>query len=209
MVELGAGLSLPLPFLKDGPTADRLKSGSILVLGGSSALGASAIQLLRLALPDAVILTTVSAKHQKLVPKLGAHEALDRSSSSLISNIKAATPNGKGVDAIFDAVGAGASDRSVFDALNASGPMRYAQVWTGDDEIEVPIGVDSVLFRSRDFMQISGGENFFLALETLLAAGKYKAPLPIRKAGDSLKSLESGLDAMRRGVSGEKLVVTV
>ena len=207
MVGLGAGLSVSLPSLKDGPTEDRLQPRSVLVLGGSSALGASAIQLLRLALPDSIILTTVSTKHQKLVTELGVQHALNRTSPSLVSDVKAVTPDKKGVDAIFDAVGAGASDRHIFEVFQEDGPKRYAQVWTGDDEIKVPKGVDSVLFRSRDFMQIDGGKNIFLALEKLLAEGKYKAPLPIRRVDGGFEALEEGLDLMRKGVSGEKLVV--
>jgi NADPH:quinone reductase-like Zn-dependent oxidoreductase len=209
MVGLGSGLGLPLPFLKEGPTTG-LKPSSLLVLGGSSALGASAIQLLRLAIPGCKIMVTASLKHHEFITQtLGAHMALDRSSPSLVADIKAATSSSRGVDAILDTVGAGKTERHIFDTFNPEGPKKYAQVWTGDDEIEVPKGIDSVLFRSRDFLQLPGGKNLFHALQSLLNKGHYNAPLPVRMVGSGLDALEFGLVAMRKGVSGEKLVVTV
>jgi D-arabinose 1-dehydrogenase-like Zn-dependent alcohol dehydrogenase len=209
MVGLGTGLGIPLPFLAEGPITG-FTPATILVLGGSSALGASAIQLIRLALPGSKILVTASSKHHTIITeRLGAHVALDRSSTSLIADIRDSTPASKGVDAILDTVGAGATERHIFQAFSVDGPKRYAQVWTGDDEIEVPSGVDSVLFRSRDYLQIQGGKNILWSLQTLLAEGLYKAPLPVRQVGNSINALESGLDLMRKGVSGEKLVVLV
>ena len=208
MVGLATGLSLPIAFLEGGPRGnDCLALRSVLVLGGSSALGASVIQLLRIAAPDCQILATAAPKHHALITgKLGAHKAINRASSSLAADVQAAT-RGHGVDAILDAVGAGANERHIFDCLRADGPKRYAQVWTGDAEIQVPQGVDSVLFRSRDYGQIPGGENIFRALEVLLQNGMYKAPLPTRIVGAGHHALEKGLNLMRHGVSGEKLVV--
>ena len=46
-----------------------------------------------------------------------------------------------------------------------------------------------------------------LALQELLKAGKYKLPLPVRQVGSGIDGLEEGLQLMREGVSGEKLVV--
>lgn len=202
-------MGLALPFLKDGPSTG-LKPSTVLVLGGSSALGASAIQLLRIALPESKIFVTASKKHHQIITeRLGAHLAFDRTSPSLVEDVKAATPDSKGVDAIIDTVGAGASERHIFDAFNPDSPRRYGQVWTGDDEIEAPAGIDSVQFRSRDFMNIAGGNNMFVSLQALLEGKEYKAPLPIRKVGKGIEALVPGLDLMRKGVSGEKLVVIV
>jgi hypothetical protein len=79
----------------------------------------------------------------------------------------------------------------------------------GDDEIEAPSGVDSVMFRSRDLSQLQGGKNLMIALEALLKERKYKLPLPVHVVGKALEGLEKGLTLMRKGVSGEKLVVTL
>lgn len=182
---------------------------SILVLGGSSALGAAVIQLLRLAVPDCTILATSSLKHHEHITSvLGVHSAFDRSSTSLVTEIKSVTTGSRGVDAIIDTVGAGSTERHVFDAFDPNGPRRYAQVWTGGEEIPVPDGVHSVLFRGRDVTRLQGGNSIMLALQTLLE-GKYKLPLPVHRVGKGFNALERGLELMRKGVSGEKLVVTL
>ncbi|KAF2180868.1 GroES-like protein [Zopfia rhizophila CBS 207.26] len=204
---LGIGLKTPLCFIKGGASTGFTPS-SVLVLGGSSALGAAVIQLLRLAVPDCRIFSTSSPKHHNhIVKTLGADEAFDRSSATLAEDVKSVSPRSRGVDAIVDVVGAGGP--YIFDTLNADGPRRYAQVWTGDEEIKVPYGVESVLFRSRDLAQVQGGENIMLSLQTVLEESKYKLPLPVHKVGDGFDALEKGLEIMRKGVSGEKLVVTV
>ena len=206
VMALGIGLPAPLSFLKDGPTTG-LHPSSVLILGGSSALGAATIQLLRLTLPQCTILTTSSPKHHRHLLTLGANQAFDRTSPSLTDEVKKARPKFKGVDAIIDTVGAGRSQRDIFETLDPSGPKRYAQVWTGDEEIQVPDGVESVMFRGRDVTRLQGGGNVMLALERLLEEGRYKLPLPVRPVGEGLDGLEKGLELMRVGVSGEKLVV--
>jgi NADPH:quinone reductase-like Zn-dependent oxidoreductase len=208
LVSLGIGLKTPLPFLKDGPRTGFTPS-SVLILGGSSAVGAAAIQLLRLAVPECKILVTSSLKHHNHLTNLGADVVLDRNSAStsLIKDVKSASPEGKGVEAIIDTVGAGSTERWIFDAFDENGPKRYAQVWTGDDEIQVPEGVDSLMFRARDLEKLQGGGNVMLALQSLLEEGRYRLPLPVRIVGSGFEGLEKGLELMRKGVSGEKLVV--
>ena len=207
VIGLGIGLDTPLPFLKDGPTTGFTPS-SVLILGGSSALGAATIQVLRLAVPNCTILATSSPNHHHHITKtLGADVAIDRNSSSLVEDVKLATLGFRGVDAIIDAVGAGASQRHVFEAFDRDGPRRYAQVWTGDDEIEVPSGVNSIMFRGRDLPQLQGGKNVMASLQVLLEKGRYKLPLTVKKVGDGFDGLETALELMRKGVSGQKLVV--
>jgi NADPH:quinone reductase-like Zn-dependent oxidoreductase len=124
---LGVGLKTPLPFLNDGPRSG-FQPSSVLVLGGSSALGAAAIQILRLAVPDCTILTTSSPKHHSHIKTLGADGTFDRNSASLITDVKLASPGSRGVDAILDVVGAGSTQRYIFEAFDANGPKKYAQV---------------------------------------------------------------------------------
>lgn len=211
MTALGIGLKTPLPFLKDGPTTTGSEPSSVLILGGSSAVGAAVTRLLRLALPDCTILVISSPKHHSRIRSTlgGAGDVFGQYSTSLIADLKSASPGSRGVDAIVDAVGAGRTQRHIFDAFDPSGPKRYAQVWTGEEEIEVPGGVDSVMFRARDASLLQGGRNIMLALQTLLEEDKYKLPLPVHRVGDGFDALERGLDLMRKGVSGEKLVVTI
>lgn len=209
MTALGIGLKTRLPFLNDGTTTGSNPS-SVLVLGGSSALGAAVIKLLRLVLPECRVLVTSSPKHHDhLTTTLGATVAFDRDSSELVQEVKAATPGHCGVEAIIDAVGAGRAHRHIFDTFTPDGPKRYAQVWTGEDKVEVPGGTNSVMFRGADLVKLPGAKNVMLALETILRERKYRLPLPVRNVGQGLEGLRNGLDLMRMGVSGEKLVVTL
>ncbi|KAH8803692.1 chaperonin 10-like protein [Xylogone sp. PMI_703] len=204
---LGVGLKTPLPFLNDEPQPAGISLTSVLILGGSSSLGAAVIQLLRISIPDCIILATSSPKHHSHIIDIGANKALDRSSEALIEQVKLASGS-RGVDAILDAVGAGSTQRDIFRAFDPDGPKRYAQVWTGDEEIAAPSGVDSVMFRAADAAGMQGGRNIMRALQTLLEEDKYKLPLPVRIVG-GFDKLEEGLELMRKGVSGEKLVVSV
>jgi NADPH:quinone reductase-like Zn-dependent oxidoreductase len=113
-----------------------------LVLGGSSGVGASAIQLLRIALPSATIVAISSAAHHAHLRSLGASPCLPRAAQDDAAALKAASPADAGFDAILDAVGAGTGSPAIFDALRADGPKLYSLVITGPGA-QPPSGVQS------------------------------------------------------------------
>ncbi|KAK4160438.1 chaperonin 10-like protein [Cladorrhinum sp. PSN259] len=227
------GLGIPLPHLREPPknnppNLDDLTSPittakqpelpkqpaeitSVLVLGGSSGVGGSAVQLLRQALPDLVIITTNSPAHKEQVTKLGATAWVDRNlgSSQLVKAIKQASPDGKGVDAIIDAV-AGAADENgaVFDAFRGEGPKLYSHVMTGT-KINVPDGVKAATVFGRMAFQVDGGGAAMTKLVDLVDAGKFKLPLEIEVVGKGLDVIGGGLEKLKSGVSGKKLVVSL
>jgi hypothetical protein len=65
------------------------------------------------------------------------------------------------------------------------------------------------MFRARDLSQMQGVKSVMVALQILLKEEKYKLPLPVHRLGVGFDALEKGLELMRKGVSGEKLVVTI
>jgi NADPH:quinone reductase-like Zn-dependent oxidoreductase len=197
------GLHVPLPHL-DPSGSHSLKS--ILVLGGSSAVGGDAIQLLRLALPSAKILTTSSAKHHEHLISLGATKCFERSTDE--DTIKAATPGGLGVDAILDAVGAAASQPTIFAVLNSTGPKLYSQVMTGSD-IKPPDGINQTVVFGRQIFGANGGMNAMPGLASLVESGKFKLPVKVEVVGKGLDSIEKGLDKLMKCVSGTKYVVSL
>lgn len=206
---IGIGLKTPLPFLRGGPNLG-LQPSSVLILGGSSAVGAATIQLLHLAVPECKILATSSPRHHNHIKNyLGADDVIDRNSSSLPLDAKQATPGSQGVDAIIDVVGAGRTQRDIFEVLDPNGAKIYAQVWTGDEQIDAPDGVNSIMFRGRDLPQLPGNQNIVHSLAQLLEDEKYRLPLPVHHVGHGLSALEKALELMRHGVSGEKLVVSI
>jgi NADPH:quinone reductase-like Zn-dependent oxidoreductase len=199
------GLHVPLPHLD--PTGSRTLR-SILVLGGSSGIGAAAIQLLRLALPSATILTTSSAKHHARLILLGATKCFERSAQEDPSAIKAATPNSAGVDAIVDPVQAAASQPTVFAAFDPAGPKLYAQVMTGAN-VELPQGVNSTVVYGRQIFCVKGGMNALPALASLVESGMFKLPNKVEVVGKGVDGIEQGLNKIMKGVSGAKYVVSL
>lgn len=181
---------------------------SILVLGGSSGVGAAAIQLLRIALPSSTILTTSSPAHHSHLTSLGATKAFDRNSPNLVADIRSATDEGKGVDVIIDAVASAATMTNIFDTLRADGPREYSQVFTGQ-QISVPDDVKRTVVFGRKIFDLPGGKSSMAALADLVSQQKYKLPIQVQNAGRGFESIEPGLELLKKGVSGTKLVVTV
>lgn len=201
------GLDILLPFLPGGMPA-RSQIRSVLVAGGSSNVGAAAVQILRLVLPTALILTTSSVAHHAHLHSLGATTTFDRYSPDLVADIRSATPNGQGVDAIIDAVGAIAARSSLIEVLDATGPKKVAEVFAGKTA-ECPPGVDKHLIFGRSMLEAPGGKNIFTALARLLSAGKYRTPTAVREVGNGFETIAAGLEELENKVSGMKLVVSI
>lgn len=195
---------MPLPHL--GSTKSQNKAlKTILVLGGSSAVGAAAIQLLRLALPTATILTTSSKQHHAHLISLGATQCFERSAQDTPSIIQAAILN-SGVDAILDAVAA-AHQPAVFGVLDLVGPKLYSEVATGE-AVTVPEGVNGTVISGQDILGVPGGRDIMSALAGLVEAGQYKFSVRVEVIGKGFEAIKTGL-GMLEGVSGTKLVVTL
>ena len=199
------GLHFPLPYL-DPTGSSSLRS--VLVLGGSSAVGAASIQLLRLALPSATILATSSANHHAHLVSLGATKCFERSAQDDTSAIKAATPGGSGVDAILDAVTAAASQPAVFTALNPTGPKTYSHVFTGQN-VEAPEGIASTTMNAVQIFDTKGGMAAMPSLTNLVESGKYRLPVKVEVLGKGFDAIEQGLDKLKEGISGTKYVVSL
>ncbi|KAI9725301.1 MAG: hypothetical protein M1828_003316 [Chrysothrix sp. TS-e1954] len=200
------GISIGLP----GESTSDFKPSSILVTGGSSAFGAASLQLLRNALPDTTILTTSSAKHWSLNKRNGASESFDQKSAQLVDDIRAATPGGKGVQAILDPVNGLAVNNALFNVFDSDGPKALAEVVTGFnlDKANIPEGVNHKIVLGSMAFTNQGGSNIMPFLETIIAEGKYKLPIATKVVGEGLESIGNGLEELKAGVSGTKLVVT-
>ncbi|RFU74915.1 quinone oxidoreductase [Trichoderma arundinaceum] len=199
-------LKIPLPFLPSLSAKGQAPS-SILILGGSSATGASAIQLLRIAYPSMPILATSSVKHHERMRFLGATHVFDYNSPSLIFDIRAASPMAAGVDVILDCVSAGASQTKISNVFDPSGTKRYAQVITGIP-VPVPQDVQKIDVMGWSVFDMQGGKQLIPSLTRLVEEGTYQVPLPVRVIGHGLEELPNVLDEVKT-VSGEKLLVTL
>ena len=182
------------------------------ILGGSSAVGATAIALLRLALPSTTtILTTCSPPHHaRIVDVIGATRAFDPKSPDVLDAIRSASPNGDGVDAILDVVNAVAGQPDLLDLL--AGPDKiFAELFTGRnlDPAAVPAGITHRVGGAANIADKPYGKNVYLALSDLLAAGKFGLPTRVEVVGHGLEAIEPGLKRLMGGVSGTKFVVAL
>ncbi|OTB00764.1 hypothetical protein M426DRAFT_65272 [Hypoxylon sp. CI-4A] len=202
---VATGLKVPLPGLSKTDDSIGKSLKSILVLGGSSAVGSAAIQLLRLALPSATIITTSSAAHHAHLKSLGATVTLERSAQQNSAVLKAATPGGLGVDAILDPLGAGAEAPAVYDAARPDGPKLYSLVLTNPGA-KIPEGFQGAIVDGRDIYSEPDPLGY---LARLVEEGKYKVPVKVDVVGKGFEAIEGGLDKLFKGVSGTKLVVSL
>lgn len=203
------GLHVPIPHISSiAPGDAQEKPRSVLVLGGGSGVGSAAIQMLRSALPDAIILTTCSSKHTERLKGLGATAIIDRNSLDIASDVAEYVSGG--VDAIVDCVGAAACDGLVFNALHSNGLRLYSEVYTGNKAMP-PKSVKSTTVIGRQTFKAPGGLEAMSALGKAVGDGKYKLPLPVEVIGKGWDVVGTGLKHLSRGegVSGQKLVVTI
>lgn len=176
-------------------------------MGGSSATGAAAIQLLRLAHPALPIYATSSPHNFDKVLVLGATAVFDYHSATLVADVKAATPGKRGVDMIFDFVAAGAKDVGICDVLDPKGLKRYGAVVTGA-EIKVPEGVSLSVNDGWEITTMQGGKSVLPTLTKLVEQGKYRLPVPVKVEGHGLEQIPSAVENLHK-VSGMKIIVTV
>ena len=179
------------------------------VVGGSSSVGATAIEILRLALPDSTILTTCSSPHFENAIKLGATQAFDSRAGDVLKEIRTASPGGRGVEVIFDSVDGVAAQPQLMQLL--IGPKQFAEVATGSnvDPKTVPEDVKHQVGGMVQIMSKPLGASVAPALTDLLADEKYKLPIRAEVAGKGLEGIEPGLRKLMKGVSGTKLVIQI
>lgn len=184
-----------------------LANEQLKVVGGSSAVGAAAIQLLRIALPDAIIITTSSPNNHKHLMSLGATAALDYSTPDITSRVKQASSDGYGVEAILDTVNGVANSPGLLQTL--TGPKLFAELVTGKFAKDIPEAVKHTLVYGKKIMSTPVANELFQALEGIIKSGQYRLPLPVKVIGHGLKDIGQGLEILKGGVSGTKLIISL
>ena len=195
-------LALPLPTLNPTSTGK-----SVLIWGGSSAVGSNAIQLVKAAGFEAI--TTCSSRSFDYVKSLGADKAFDYSSPSVTDDVAAELDKGT-CAGIYLAAG------KVAEACQVSHKSKQKLFVASTNMVmpgDVPEGVEA------KFTFGTGGAEMFD--ETLpvtfggflveaLAKGQYKvAPPPDIISTKGLEGIQEALDVLKKGVSAKKLVVEV
>ena len=146
----------------------RLQPGeSLLIHGGSSGIGTTAIQLAR-AFGSRVFCTVGSDEKAKACTELGAERAINYRTEDFVAVVKEVT-GGKGVDVILDMVGGGYIPRNIR-ALAVDG--RMVQIaWLGGSKVEA------------DFMM--------LMIKRLTWTGSTLRPRSVEQKGEIARALEA------------------
>ena len=193
-------LALPLPSLNPTPTGK-----SVLIWGGSSAVGSNAIQLVKAAGFEAV--TTCSARSFDYVKSLGADKAFDYNSPTVTDDVAAELDKGT-CTGIYLAAG------KVAEACQVSHESKQKLFVASSNPVmpgDAPEGVEAKMTfgtGGADMFKETLPVTFGGFLIEALAKGVYKvAPPPEVVPTKGLEGIQEALDILKKGVSAKKLVV--
>ncbi|KAL2178442.1 chaperonin 10-like protein [Thermothelomyces heterothallicus CBS 202.75] len=202
------------------------KGTGILVWSGASSTGNATIQLARRA--GLTVFATASPRHHAAVRALGAAEVVDYRSPTAARDLAAAARRaGVDVRLAVDPLSTAESLPLVLAALaelssassaapapalaSASGrrKLRLAHLGPWPDQVERPADVDAVPVRALDAWTSRrdlAARVFNDLLGAWLETGEFVPQTP-RVIDGGLEGLQTALETLRNGVSGEKLVV--
>ncbi|KAJ0118916.1 GroES-like protein [Diaporthe amygdali] len=181
---------------------------TLLIWGGATSVGCNAIQLAIAAGYE--VITTASPKNFELMKRLGATQAFDYNSSTVIPDLIAAF-EGRHSAGTLDCIGpaengAGAAVLEVVSKVSAGSKF----VATVKPHLQIPDGVSTkhvyALSIYNNFVSKGVYEDF---LPRALEVGTFVPAPPPLIAGRGLESVQVGIDILRKGVSAQKVVVSL
>lgn len=181
----------------------------ILIWGGASSIGSAAVQVAKSMGFSSYV--TASEKHHDYLKGLGASEVFDYKSEDAVGSIvKAAKADGVTVQVGFDAVGQVGSCLDVLKELKGGGTAKLGTAVPPPEDMPTAEGVE-VRFVSAPGDTEARTEHFHFLfgvwLKEKLGKGEYVPSPKVQVVGAGLESINKGLDELKGGVSGVKLVV--
>lgn len=193
-------LALPLP-----PTVSG-KGKTILVWGGSGSVGSNAIQLA--VATGYEVFATASARNHDFVSKLGATKVFDYNSPSLVEDVVAAL-KGKDVVGGYDAISQESTIKTFCEILDKAGAAKRLVVVLPGSESHATHDVTAYGAFAPTVKDNEVGSKLWAWLSQALTDGTVKAAPKPHVVGKGLSSIQTGIDTLRKGVSGQKLVVVL
>jgi len=176
----------------------------VLVWGGSSSVGGTAIQLAKAA--GYQVITTASTKNHDYVKRLGADHALDYKSSSAVDDV-AKLLQGKKLAGVLDAIGDPDGITTAAKAVeHADGKRHIICVRPPPEKLPESVKAQPMLSLSI-YKDSLASQIFNEFVPKALAQGKLKAEPKAEIVGEGLDKIQAGLDKLRDGVSATKVVV--
>jgi NADPH:quinone reductase-like Zn-dependent oxidoreductase len=183
----------------------------VLVWGGASSVGSGTLQTAKLM--GYTVYTAAGEKHHEYLKSLGASRCFDYKQEDVVAQIvKAAKDDGLTIQIAYDAVGSLQSCFDVVKELKGDLPGKIASAPRISDDSPKVEGIEAK-FASAPQDEVERREHFNFVfgvwLKDKLGKGEYVPSPKIQVVGKGLGALQNGVDLMRAGVSGVKLVVEV
>ncbi|GAB1200218.1 hypothetical protein APSETT444_009587 [Aspergillus pseudonomiae] len=195
-------LNLPHPSLAPQPSGQ-----TILIWGGSSSVGISAVQLAHAA--GVEVITTASPHNHALLRSLGVSQIYDHRSPTVIDDIVAALEN-KHVVGAYDCISSDQTRRACAEILERSKAARKVLVYTND--VVTPEGLPSSVTTKGIFCLTVENNEVGPAvwadyLPKALECGQFKPmPEPL-VVGTGLEHIQTAVERNMAGLSAAKAVV--
>ncbi|KAL1793793.1 hypothetical protein ACET3X_008775 [Alternaria dauci] len=206
-IALFSDLGLPLPTSEPAEKS----SGSILIWGGASGLGSLAIQFARLV--GLSVYAVASPGHHEYLRSLGASKLFDYRSLTVVEDIiDAAKRAGQPIRRALDVVSEATTVKATAEVLSRSGGQgsKLAHVLPWPESEMQPDGIELLSVSGENIWTTRKDIATWLFHTFLPSALKDGSIVPSPKlqiVEGGLTGLQSAMDALKKGVSGQKLVV--
>ncbi|KAL9103977.1 MAG: hypothetical protein Q9163_001039 [Psora crenata] len=183
----------------------------MLIWGAASSVGSAAVQTAKLM--GFRVYATASEKHHEYLKGLGVSRIFDYKRDDAVESIvKAAKEDGVTVQYGLDAVGQLKSCLDILKQLKGEETARLASARPLSEDSPQMDGVEVkfvVLPEDEDVRREYCHFIFGVWLKEKLEKGEIVPSPKIRVVGHGLESLQEGLDELKKGVSGTKLVIEI
>ncbi|KAK8158282.1 oxidoreductase-like protein [Phyllosticta citribraziliensis] len=202
-------LALPLPTVS--PPQSGFKKQTILIWGGASSVGSSAIQLAKAS--GLHVLTTASTRNAAYARNLGADVVLDYAAADVEAAVAAAIKNaadkeGAPFVGAIDAISSPDTLETIARIVAKAGLPPSTKVATTHPPPESLKGSAVMTWGAFAYADIAEAIWGRFVPEAL-AAGVLQAKPDPQVVGHGLESIQKGFDVLQQGVSAKKIVVTL
>jgi NADPH:quinone reductase-like Zn-dependent oxidoreductase len=184
--------------------ASTLTGETVLIWGGASSVGTNAIQMA--VASGYEVISTSSPKNWEYIRKLGASRVFDYHSDTVVSDIVKAFDGKKSAGAL--AIGQGTTGTCAEIVSKIGGKQFVASA--NQVPSQLPEGVTSKMVFGSDIKDNEVGPAIFVSfIPAGLKDGSFVPSPPSRVVGKGLEAIQTGLNELPKGVSAEKLVITL
>lgn len=182
----------------------------ILIWGGASAVGSMAVQLARRA--GHTVYTAASKRHHAHLVKIGACFVVDyRAPTAVEDLLSAAASGGTGISCAIDAISTPETIPEVLKVLYASPSLERKLAYTlpWPEDIDNPRGIEATRIIASEICSRREDLAIWMCGDVLpkWLENDEIVPQEQKDISGGLSGLQSALDSLRKGASGEKVVV--